>query len=309
MPAGGIFALLDDDVLEQVLILAGPAATANLGLASMGLMVRILTPSSTCVSTAAMAANSLWRAFAVARWGHTVTLEGDEAIVDDRSNTYARWYVYYRRRCSTWSIPSPPSPLGLVQEMYASDPYKLLTSCILCSRTSGGELIRNVVGCFLDKYPTPTHVLEGDLDVMAEQLHPLGLNRERTMKRFAAGFLKASWADVTDLHGCGAFARSSHAVFCLGNWKGVLRDKTADRNVRAYAGFCRRYLAEEGDCDAVAEEDEERAARAKIEQDRKQKRRKPPKLRRALPPKRPRRFPRRGKGGHGERCFNWMRNK
>jgi len=271
MPPGEGFGLLADDVLEHVLLLAGHVATANLGLASTGLRFRILTTSPTV--------NYLWRTFAAERWGHAVTLEGDEDIVDDRTNAYARWYVYYRRRCSTWSTPPSPSPLGLIQEPYAADPYTLLTSCILCSRTSGSEIIRTVVGCFLDKYPTPTHVLEGDTTVMAKELHPLGLNRERTMKLFAAGFLKANWTNVTDLHGCGAFASSSHDVFCLGNWVDILNDKTADRNVQAYAAFCKTYLAtREGDSKVVVEEDRDQVLRAKIKQEnakRRQTRRKP----------------------------------
>jgi len=59
------------------------------------------------------------------------------------------------------------------------------------------------------------------------------------MKRFAMGYMQP-WDSVTELYGCGAFAASSFAVFCHGDYKSVLKDKKADKNVKAYAAYLKR---------------------------------------------------------------------
>jgi hypothetical protein len=280
-----------DDLLQPILQFAGAEASANLGLASRKYSGLVFAPAN----------DSLWKHFALARWGAAVVtagvLEADGSDNDDATDaatTFSNWYKYFRRRCSVrWKMPPVPSQLDLIQERYASDPWKLLTSCILCSRTSGGSTVRTAVHDFLRKYPTPTHVIGADAKVMAKELHPLGLNRERTMKRFAADFVGPSWTHVTELHGCGAFAASSHSLFCLGDWKAVLRDKEADRNVRAYASHCQRYDAvtkgskEEGAIFAEELLRIEEAVQQREKAGRKKRKRKPPEKRRSpLPAKR-----------------------
>ena len=74
-----------------------------------------------------------------------------------------------------------------------------------------------------------------------KDLKPLGLNRERTIAKFAQGFVRP-WTHVNELHGCGAFAASSFDVFCRGDWKKVLKQKTCDRNVKAYALYVKRIV-------------------------------------------------------------------
>jgi hypothetical protein len=138
------------------------------------------------------AGGKLWKTFAATRWGDCVSLDTDE----ERPAT--SWYEYYRHRSSWITIPGPKSKLNLIQEDYSNDPYKLLSACILCSRTSGSQTVRDVVKAFFDKYLSPSDVLLGDTATMEKELKPLGLNRERTMKKFAQGFLKPT--GVVHLH-------------------------------------------------------------------------------------------------------------
>ncbi len=188
----------------------------------------------------------LWKTFAATRWGDGVSLDTDE------EQPTISWYEYYRHRCSWMTTSGPKSKLDLIQEDYSNDPYKLLSACILCSRTSGSQTVRNVVKVFFGKYPTPSDVLFGDTATMEKELKPLGLNRERTMKKFAQGFLKR-WTHVHELHGCGAFASSSFDVFCRGDFKKVLKEKKCDRNVRAYALYLKKAV-DETDEEVVATE-------------------------------------------------------
>lgn len=95
------------------------------------------------------------------------------------------------------------------------------------------------------------------------------------MKRFVHDFL-APWTDVTELHGCGLFAKASFDVFCRGDYKTVLRDKKADRNVKAYAAFVRRLLASGGDEDAEAMEEADAREEEMKRKAKEAKKRKPP---------------------------------
>jgi hypothetical protein len=58
-------------------------------------------------------------------------------------------------------LPCRPSPLNLLQESYP-DPWQHIICCVLCSRTSGSELIRTAIAAFFQALPTPTAVLEAD---------------------------------------------------------------------------------------------------------------------------------------------------
>ncbi|CAM9522419.1 unnamed protein product, partial [Ectocarpus fasciculatus] len=87
----------------------------------------------------------------------------------------ADWLAFYLRRVG--HRVAPPSPLNLLQEHYTEDAYRLLSCCILCSRTSGGDTVKDAVAAFFDACPTPTSVLAADLGELRKTLLPLGLNR------------------------------------------------------------------------------------------------------------------------------------
>lgn len=63
------------------------------------------------------------------------------------------------------------------QEHHTEDAYRLLSCCILCSRTSGGDTVKNAVAAFFKACPTPTSVLSTDQEELRKTLLPLGLNR------------------------------------------------------------------------------------------------------------------------------------
>jgi len=179
--------------------------------------------------------NPLWKILAVNRWGNGVV---------DNNTSNINWYQYYYQRCSTSGavIPNEISHLDLIQEQYTHDPYHMLTACILSSRTSGGTNVRLIVSDFMTKYPTPTSVINSDASTMEAELYKLGLNREKTMKQFADGFLKP-WVNITELRGCAAsLAGPSLTVFCHGDYKSVLKDKKAHPNVKAYATYLKKRL-------------------------------------------------------------------
>ena len=206
---------MDDDILLKILQYI-PNDSAKLGVLSNKWRQK----------------NPLWKILAINRWGNGVI---------DNNTSNINWYQYYYQRCSTSGgvIPNETSHLDLIQEQYTHDPYCLLTACILSSRTRGGLHVQSIVHDFLKKYPTPTSVINAKGSLMEIGLKPLGFHRELTMKRFAIGFLKP-WVNITELHGCGPFAASSLAVFCHGDYISVLKDKKADKNVKAFATYLKK---------------------------------------------------------------------
>eukprot|EP00903_Cladosiphon_okamuranus_P020082 g18446.t1 len=187
------------------------------------------------------------------------------------------WLAFYLRRVGHRAVR--PSPLNLLQEHYTEDAYRLLSCCILCSRTSGGDTVKGAVASFFEACPTPTSVLLADQEELRKTLLPLGLNREVILKRFAEGFLTSPWYDPSELHGCGRFASDSWQIFCLGSYRpgdqiiaaagaaGGGGDESAkkkkkgngsrrgslDRNLAAYCRFAQRPAANgEGQGTAVA---------------------------------------------------------
>lgn len=76
-------------------------------------------------------------------------------------------------------------PLSPLQEHYSEDSYQLLSCCILCSRTSGGETVMGAVRAFFEACPTPSRVLSKDEGELRDILLPLGLNRCGSRSIFA----------------------------------------------------------------------------------------------------------------------------
>ena len=254
---------ISDELILHILQYLSSAASVRFGLTSKKWGEKILQLHSNYAEASPGDSNStllsmrLWKLYSNRRWGSGVP---ESPFKDVREGH--NWYHYYRQRCSTQGngevVLSPNntrvltiSPLDLIQEQYAHDPYRLLSACILSSRTRGGNTIRKIINDFMKKYPTPTSVIDADASTMAIELHSLGFKREVTMKRFATGFMQ-HWTNVKDLYGCGDFAAQSFAVFCRGDYHSVLKDKKADRNVKAYAAYLKKMQEPKGKSDDEA---------------------------------------------------------
>lgn len=147
------------------------------------------------------------------------------------------FYAYYRHRAVLTRPPA--SPLHLIQEEYCDDLWRTIACCVLCSRTSGSEKVHATIASFMHAFPTPSAVMDADEAALADLLHPLGLNRERTITRTAAGFLSRHWTGgtVSDLVGCGPFVADSAAIFCR---EGGFACRPADQTLQRYVAWLRR---------------------------------------------------------------------
>jgi len=212
---------LPQTLQQRIFELAGPAALTSL--------------CQTCkkADDAVSASEVVWLRSCQRRWGSLVPVEAVDS--------YKEYFLF---RSSRWRCPR--SPLTMFQEEVSADPWRTIASCVLRSRTSGSALVADTVKAFFERYPTASDVANGDLTDMGALLFPLGLHRETTIVRTAAGFLSSAFTGgaVSDLFGCGAFCEDSHSVFCLGELAVVAKSMASDRNVRAFAAWAMRHAAE-----------------------------------------------------------------
>lgn len=153
------------------------------------------------------------------------------------------------------------SPFGLLEELFADDPWRLLLSAILLNRTCRAQ-VDTVLHTFLRHWPTYATVAcidEGDESSRHELckiLRPLGIcyRRSAGIIRFSkdyanllqqigerdTGTAKAAAfhltkSEITGLYFCGEYAYAAYRLFILQDWN----FEPADRMLRSYAEYKR----------------------------------------------------------------------
>ena len=117
------------------------------------------------------------------------------------------------------------SPLGLLEELFADNPWRLLLSTIFLNRTTRVQ-VDHVMFKFLQHWPTPECILEAQAEDVSSILQPLGM-RDRRAKgiiRFTKDFVhmkkrksdrEFTEDDVMALFYCGDYAYSTYSIFVL----------------------------------------------------------------------------------------------
>ncbi|KAG0523234.1 hypothetical protein BDA96_07G106300 [Sorghum bicolor] len=115
--------------------------------------------------------------------------------------------------------PGAPTvlPHKLLQENYASDPWKVIVICMLLNLTQGKQVEKKVNG-FFERYPDPQTAYRADPKKMAEYLAPLGFQRVKTkrIQKFSKAYVGEEWTYITELCGVGKYAADAYAIFCAG---------------------------------------------------------------------------------------------
>ena len=107
----------------------------------------------------------------------------------------------------------------LLQEIYQSDGWKMLTCCMLLNLTNRRQVdvIRDEL---FNRYPTPKDMMNADESELAELLKPLGLynRRAKSLKKMSEGYVKG-FKSVDELYGIGQYAKDSWEIFQNNNKK------------------------------------------------------------------------------------------
>jgi len=203
--------------------------------------------------------NSVWYQLCARRWGaivvqHRNTQTGSVNAVAPQSESpsvkksgeasttpraLTDWRRYYLRRVS-WFPGFRYSPRRFFQETSRKEPWRMLVSCIMFGRTSGGPRVVAVVEEFFVRYPQPMDAVKADPEVLGELLRPLGIYRNRTkrIQRFCHEFFcREDWREPKDLYGIGDFGNDAWRILCRGgdqDWRKMTLVDDVARQYRAW---------------------------------------------------------------------------
>ena len=120
----------------------------------------------------------------------------------------------------------------LLQEIYQSDGWKMLTCCMLLNLTNRRQVdvIRDEL---FKRYPTPKDMMNADESELANLLQPLGLynRRAKSLKKMSEGYVKG-FNSVDELYGIGQYAKDSWEIFQNNNRKVNPTDKVLQEYLR-----------------------------------------------------------------------------
>lgn len=128
---------------------------------------------------------------------------------------------------------APVSPHDLIQEHYASSPWRVLCCCIFLNCTSRTQL-NAIVNEFFSRWPDASSVWDGKADAIADVIKSLGFKNRRTdrLKKMSIDYIE--WCavkesgndpgDIRNLHGVGEYAARSFEIFCEGKLGDVAPD-------------------------------------------------------------------------------------
>ena len=120
----------------------------------------------------------------------------------------------------------------LLQEIYQSDGWKMLTCCMLLNLTNRKQVdvVRDEL---FNRYPTPKDMMNADESELAELLKPLGLynRRAKSLKKMSEGYVKG-FKSVDELYGIGQYAKDSWEIFQNNNKKVKPMDKVLQEYLR-----------------------------------------------------------------------------
>lgn len=106
----------------------------------------------------------------------------------------------------------------MIQEIYQSDPWKMLIGCIFLNQTTRDQ-VDKVRSDFFEKYPTPNAAVNCDPWEMSEMIKSLGFKNRRTISiiNFSKDWIDKEWKEPIELFGIGKYGQDSWQIFQLGN--------------------------------------------------------------------------------------------
>ena len=120
----------------------------------------------------------------------------------------------------------------LLQEIYQSDGWKMLTCCMLLNLTNRKQ-VDTIREELFRKYPTPEDMVDADESELAELLKPLGLynRRAKSLKKMSQGYIEG-FKSVDELYGIGQYAKDSWEIFQNNNTDVEPTDKVLQEYLR-----------------------------------------------------------------------------
>ena len=101
----------------------------------------------------------------------------------------------------------------LLQEIYLTDPWKMLVCCMLVNLTNRIQ-VDTVRDKLFSKYPTPQDMMRAKHSDLVDIIKPLGLYNTRADRliKMSEGYVKG-FKSVDELYGIGQYAKDSWEIF------------------------------------------------------------------------------------------------
>jgi methyl-CpG-binding domain protein 4 len=114
----------------------------------------------------------------------------------------------------------------MLQEIYRSEPWKMLIGCILLNQTTRTQ-VDKVRDILFERWPDPVEMGEANPQEIALVIKPLGLynRRSKTLIKFSKDWTDKDWKEPIELHGIGKYAQDSWEIFQKNNFNIVPTDK------------------------------------------------------------------------------------
>lgn len=146
--------------------------------------------------------------------------------------------------CTSKGKELPKSPFDLLQEIYISDPWKVLVCCIFLNQTTRKQ-VDGVRALFFEKWPTPSSLASAKLEEIANCIRTLGFynRRSRALKKFSSEWSEKDWKSPIELHGVGQYGQDSWTLFV----EGELVEDPADHVLKDYVKWRKEIEREQED--------------------------------------------------------------
>lgn len=131
--------------------------------------------------------------------------------------------------------PDERSPLGLIQEDYRGDPWRICLISILLN-VSNGARSRPVICEFFARYPTPTSVSDAPEQELEQLFRITGLAKKKTERvKILSRRMMHEWSSVEDLPYLGSYGRDNFKIFV----EGELVDEPSDKELKKYVEWAK----------------------------------------------------------------------
>ncbi len=123
----------------------------------------------------------------------------------------------------------------MLQEIYLSDPWKMLVCCMLLNLTNRKQ-VDTIRKQLFDKYKTPQDMMNAKHEELADILKPLGLynRRANSLRKMSEGYING-FNSVDELYGIGQYAKDSWDIFQNSNLNIKPEDKVLQEYLRQEA--------------------------------------------------------------------------
>ena len=120
----------------------------------------------------------------------------------------------------------------LLQEIYQSDGWKMLTCCMLLNLTNRKQ-VDTIRDELFNRYPTAQDMMNANEVDLANLLKPLGLYNKRavSLRKMSEGYIRG-FESVDELYGIGQYAKDSWEIFQNNNLNIHPTDKVLQEYLR-----------------------------------------------------------------------------